>query len=532
MEQDRAFLEAIRDDLGDDLHRLAWADWLEEHGQAERAAFVRAQLRLERLPEGDPERDALEDEADDLLEGHDAAWAGRPGELALEWTWSRGCVERVTLWADTLLRHGEELFAAAPLRELRLLTESGDSARLAGCELLSHVEALDLGHTSAISHLRGAFHRDRSLQQLFVSPHLKRLKRVYLRGNGIEGPLIQTLIDARLFGRLHELDLSHNPPLGTGAARLLAAERSNTLSMLDVWGTNVTAHGLPHLLRARSWPALRRLRVNARSLFAHGFNADRFEHEWAGTPLGQQLTDLHLDGVPLDGEAVAALLAWPGLSQIEELRLSGCQLTAEAGEALGRCAGLANLTHLDLTNNRLQDAGVRALAGSPHLTKLNTLKLDGNQIGGPGIRALAASPSLANLQRLSLSNNYVGQAGAEALAQGPPRRLRALWLSDANLDATAARLLAGAEALGRLRLLSVASNPLEDRGIQALAGSANLRRLREVHLDSCGMSNAGAKALSESPYLNHVKWLGLRNTYVPSREAEQLRVRFGSGAQF
>src|SRR3954451_11430097 len=192
MPNERAFLSAIRDDPADDLHRLAWADWLDDHGDTRRADFIRAQVRLAGLPPGDPARDALQDEADDLLEGHELQWAARVGELALEWSWDRGCVERVTLWADTLLRHGEELFRAAPIRELRLLTESGDTVQLAGCPLLAHVETLDLGHTSTISHLRGAFHRDRSLQQLFVSPHLTKLRRVLLRGHGIEGPLVQT----------------------------------------------------------------------------------------------------------------------------------------------------------------------------------------------------------------------------------------------------------------------------------------------------------------------------------------------------
>src|SRR5262245_24290568 len=95
-EQD--FLAAIRDDPDDDLHRLAWADWLDDRGDTRRADFIRAQVRAAALPEDDPARDALDDEADDLLEGHDLEWAGRAGELALEWTWRRGCVERVTVW--------------------------------------------------------------------------------------------------------------------------------------------------------------------------------------------------------------------------------------------------------------------------------------------------------------------------------------------------------------------------------------------------------------------------------------------------
>src|SRR5262249_30344483 len=148
MGQERAFLSAISDDPDDDLHRLAWADWLDDNGNTRRADFIRAQIRLASLPPDAPARDKLQDEADDLLAGDDQQSARRVGELALEWSWSRGCIERVTLWADTLLTQGEELFRAAPIRELRLLTESGDTVQLAGCHLLSRIETLDLGHVS------------------------------------------------------------------------------------------------------------------------------------------------------------------------------------------------------------------------------------------------------------------------------------------------------------------------------------------------------------------------------------------------
>src|SRR6202035_2716115 len=77
MEHERAFLEAVQEQPEDDLHRLAWADWLDDHGQAERAAFMRAQLRAAALPEEDLARDAAEDEADDLLAVHEVEWAGR-----------------------------------------------------------------------------------------------------------------------------------------------------------------------------------------------------------------------------------------------------------------------------------------------------------------------------------------------------------------------------------------------------------------------------------------------------------------------
>lgn len=42
----RAMLAGIRADKADDLKRLVLADWLEEHGQAERAELIRVQCRI------------------------------------------------------------------------------------------------------------------------------------------------------------------------------------------------------------------------------------------------------------------------------------------------------------------------------------------------------------------------------------------------------------------------------------------------------------------------------------------------------
>jgi uncharacterized protein (TIGR02996 family) len=44
-----AFLRAIVAEPDEDLPRLAFADWLDEHGDAERAAFIRTQVELVRL---------------------------------------------------------------------------------------------------------------------------------------------------------------------------------------------------------------------------------------------------------------------------------------------------------------------------------------------------------------------------------------------------------------------------------------------------------------------------------------------------
>src|SRR5215207_7846509 len=51
-----ALLAAIRAAPADDAPRLVYADWLDEHGQPERAALLREHCRAYRLPAGHPDR--------------------------------------------------------------------------------------------------------------------------------------------------------------------------------------------------------------------------------------------------------------------------------------------------------------------------------------------------------------------------------------------------------------------------------------------------------------------------------------------
>lgn len=50
MSEDRDFVRAIRANPDDDLHRLVYADWLEEHDNV-RGAFLRLEVRLRRDPD-------------------------------------------------------------------------------------------------------------------------------------------------------------------------------------------------------------------------------------------------------------------------------------------------------------------------------------------------------------------------------------------------------------------------------------------------------------------------------------------------
>jgi uncharacterized protein (TIGR02996 family) len=72
--EEEAFLQAVIENPEDDAPRLIFADWLEEHGQPERAEFIRVQCELARLPEQEHRRKELLAREQGLLKEHEKEW--------------------------------------------------------------------------------------------------------------------------------------------------------------------------------------------------------------------------------------------------------------------------------------------------------------------------------------------------------------------------------------------------------------------------------------------------------------------------
>jgi uncharacterized protein (TIGR02996 family) len=97
MTHDEAFLQAIIENPDDDTPRLVYADWLDEHGQEERAEFIRVQCELARLTSDDPRRPKLKTRERELLNEHQREWAGPLGRWAYPNEFRRGFVEAITI---------------------------------------------------------------------------------------------------------------------------------------------------------------------------------------------------------------------------------------------------------------------------------------------------------------------------------------------------------------------------------------------------------------------------------------------------
>src|SRR5262249_14426998 len=115
-------MRAILQQPDDDNLRLILADWLEEHGDPDRAEYIRLQVRRAGLDDLDPEAWKLDDRAGQLSTlHHQRCRAELPTFEDIQVGGS--CERGLPNWArvkkpSALPRHEEALFAALPINSL------------------------------------------------------------------------------------------------------------------------------------------------------------------------------------------------------------------------------------------------------------------------------------------------------------------------------------------------------------------------------------------------------------------------------
>ncbi len=128
--EERALLRAVCEAPDDDLPRLVYADWLEEHGRPVRAEFIRLQCAWARALH-DPERGDrvyLANRLQDLVWAHgEDCWEPPPAHRAVvQWGEpDRGFVDAASVFGWDLDSTLDELFAAVPLTRLTYFYTEG-----------------------------------------------------------------------------------------------------------------------------------------------------------------------------------------------------------------------------------------------------------------------------------------------------------------------------------------------------------------------------------------------------------------------
>jgi uncharacterized protein (TIGR02996 family) len=207
------FLGAILAEPDDDTPRLVFADWLEEHGDLDRATFIRLQCEVARLWERDPRWGDLQDQVEKLWKKHRKGWlTPLPMWLRrLKPEFRRGFLEKVTVSANQFLRYANAMFKVAPIRTLEITDLGGRAALLAACPRLDQIAELHV--------IRQSFSSD-VLRVLLNTPFLKRLRSLWLNESDIGLAGVRELTSVPFLSGLEYLEL-RSCSLRSSAIRLL-----------------------------------------------------------------------------------------------------------------------------------------------------------------------------------------------------------------------------------------------------------------------------------------------------------------------
>jgi uncharacterized protein (TIGR02996 family) len=120
MTDEDALLAAIIADPDDDLPRLVYADWLDEHDQPDRAEFIRLQIERANAPPGSATAKRCFGCEAELLARHWDEWAGpfKPWAGFGDLLFRRGFVEQLTCDAGVFVENSAPLFRLSPVREI------------------------------------------------------------------------------------------------------------------------------------------------------------------------------------------------------------------------------------------------------------------------------------------------------------------------------------------------------------------------------------------------------------------------------
>ena len=387
-----ALLAAICNEPDEDTPRLALADWLDENGEPERAAFIRAQIELARTPPWEPfavlcrwrQRDWLTGKPFratlPAVDGWHVEWHEDAFHRGLGW---RLNVRSLVAWEQT----ERALLGRAP------------------------VGAMHLWSAATLDDWR----------RFAASPLVRNLREVHLVASPIE-PL----------RALRETP--HPPPVadfyferasGAGIAfvveELLASPLARTIRGLHF---HMGYESLQDLIESvRDGPAIERL-----SFDTMGLTGDLLRGMIE--PMGcRKLRDLDVRGNPLGNEVWDLVHELP--ESVQSLGLAATDLTGQPSQAL---SNLSNLRRLDLSRNRLSPRLAKAISRGPWLAALRSLNVCKSRLGERELRWLARARFWPNLVELDLRENPIPPGGVRHLLDATvPADLTALVLTGDTL---------------------------------------------------------------------------------------------------
>jgi uncharacterized protein (TIGR02996 family) len=372
MNEELGLLKDIIENPDDDTPRLRYADWLEGHGQPERADLIRVQVALASMSLSNPPPDQLARYCllrrpnSNLLDQHGDAWAAPfTGPGVREVHFNRGFVEKIEATATAFVRRGPAWAAATPLCEVKLTEVAGKGARqLAACPHLAGIRRLTLFDTRL---------GDADVVALVASPYLTSLTELYIGGSSFQ---------YRQFTMVGD----------DGLVALATSPFFTQLTSLTVYSTDSDGSIGP---------------AGTASL--------------AGAPVGSKLRRLDLRNTRIADPDAIALAGAAGLQGLEQLSIESGRIGTAGLVALLRSPHFRNLSGASFTANRVTPEVMHTLAEADLPPTLQYLKLSSNSLADIDIdvvgEVLRRHPGL----KVGLEDCGIPRGVQEELARRFPR---------------------------------------------------------------------------------------------------------------
>jgi uncharacterized protein (TIGR02996 family) len=364
--------------------RQVYADWLEEHGELDRATFIRTECALAGVPKYDPRW--LVHWVWTKEHPNAAPLPALPPGLAWHpFTFERGFAAHLSVPSiGALLEHAPAVFALAPIRSLDIDArgENFPLDRLLASPWLANIRSLRF--------VLGRFGRDQ-IQRIVECEWLGRIEKLAFAFAGLTVEGLQPLLGpSPLAPRLRRLDLRHNE-LGSS----LPAFREHALPNLEKL----------NLERCSIGPAVLRAIV-----------------DHPRSPRELLLADNHFGD---EGWRVLATAR-----HLQGLRLHKTRPRLAGVRALVESEASATLRWLDVSYNRLGVGAARAIANARHWGELRFLDVGGDMLTDAGTIAIMESTALPSLVGVILHSKHVSDAVRQrALAWADERRAHGLAAS-------------------------------------------------------------------------------------------------------
>jgi uncharacterized protein (TIGR02996 family) len=483
---------AVRANAEADAPRLVYADWLDENGDPDRAAFIRTQVALwDKHPADADYVDLLERQEElDLLGVRERLKPRLPRELAFNGDNPDSFARGFPFFAGESRAPG----SAAVLRE---------RAR----RLRDQLPALFRDTT-----VRGlrcsswSWGYGSELDVIFSAPEIAGLEALWVGDRALGNEHVVSAVQSILNSGARNLQWLGLTDVSCNVAELLAGVTGGPpLRRFQGSFFYCSEEHMEKLFASAWFCGLHRIEVSS----------EDWADEWMVRAL-THLAELHTLETTFGTEALAVLPELGPFRTLGRLRL-GATLRDGGETALAR-ARMPRLSVLELERCELGDREVATLARSPLFANLRVLVLD-DPIGDGGISAIAESTAAKQLRNLNLQDSggdgTFGQRWFRRLATsfpnlttlrvGPrqgslPSRnvtrfcaevsspLRSLSLPFALSD-EAATALANNGALTQLRTLNMGGasgdQPLTHKGLQSLLGARHLVHL--AHLSVGGV---------------------------------------------